>query len=379
MSKEKENQDIEVKTIVDRAYEIDCLYRINEITSNSELNIEDVIEDIIKTLPLGFRFRDICHVEVILYDNIYTTSGLVRTELKISNPIRFSYEIVGEVNVYYIKPIKLDKGIFTLGEHKLLKHAASKISDFLMLKKYASHLVSSSYTDSEEVQNKIQRLDTDFPNLIKWMKQYHLSGAEIASLLSTCLHFRKGETIGKQGAFTSYFLLLAEGCTKSVIEDANGRSYSFMVSLPFDFISLSSLFGGNYYFTTSALTPSKVFLIEKSRFLGIMNDNARFNKEIIRWLCDNYAILFNKLSTISLKQTMGRMAMTLLYLKKDVFKSNIIPSFISRKDLAELSAMSNENAVRILSEFKSDEIIRDTPQGLEIINEGILTTISMTG
>ena len=80
MAKEKENQEIEVKSIVDRAYEIDCLYRINEITANSELNIEEVVEDIIKTLPNGFRFRDICHVEVILYDNIYTTSGLVRTD-----------------------------------------------------------------------------------------------------------------------------------------------------------------------------------------------------------------------------------------------------------------------------------------------------------
>ena len=47
--------------------------------------------------------------------------------------------------------------------------------------------------------------------------------------------------------------------------------------------------------------------------------------------------------------------------------------------MAELSGMSNENAVRILSDFKNENILRDTPEGLQILNKPLLHTISITG
>jgi CRP/FNR family transcriptional regulator len=162
------------------------------------------------------------------------------------------------------------------------------------------------------------------------------------------------------------------------VEGGGNKSYAFMLSKAFEFIGLSSLFGNNYYFTTTALVPSTVFLVEKETVIKLLHSNPKFNRSLMKWYCDSYKLLFQKMSALSLKQTVGRLADALLYLS-EVFESDLIPPSISRKDIAEIGGMSNENAVRILSDFKSEKIVKSTTAGLEILNKQVLKTICATG
>ena len=52
---------------------------------------------------------------------------------------------------------------------------------------------------------------------------------------------------------------------------------------------------------------------------------------------------------------------------------------MTRKELAELSSMSMENAVRILSEFKSDKIIEIKGKKIKILQYDILKKLSDIG
>jgi CRP/FNR family transcriptional regulator, polysaccharide utilization system transcription regulator len=152
-----------------------------------------------------------------------------------------------------------------------------------------------------------------------------------------------------------------------------------MISMPYDFIALSSLFGNNYYFSTTALTSSLVYLIDKQVFIQLLTQNPSFNFAIMKWYCNSYKTIFQKLNCVANKQAIGRMADTLLYLCHDVFNSNIIPSTITRKDIASLSGISTENAVRILSDFKNDGIISTMSNQLEVNKMDILKTLSFAG
>ena len=73
------------------------------------------------------------------------------------------------------------------------------------------------------------------------------------------------------------------------------------------------------------------------------------------------------------------MAEVLLYLWKDVFDKKIIENFITRRIIAELSGMSTENAVRILSELKNDGIIESGKEGITVLNIELLETYSYSG
>jgi CRP/FNR family transcriptional regulator len=378
MSSDKEElSTLKVESLTERAKELNCLYRVDNALHNLEKSVDRAMEELLDVLPAGWRFSDICEPEIILGDQIYIRPNLHRTELKISALIKSYGQILGEVRVYYVKPVKLEKGIFLPEEVQMLNAIAAKIGSFVTLQKLKP-IDSGEEIDTDEFERFVS-MTGSFSGLQKWLKTYGLNMHEASELLRNPLNFRKGETIGKQGAYTSYFILLAKGATKSYIEGTASKSYSFMLTLPFEFIGLSSLFGNNYYFSTVALIPSTVFLIEKEAVIKLMLNNPKFNRCISKWLCDSYKILFHKMACLSLKQTIGRMAEVLLYLSNDVFKNDTIPHFMSRKDLAELSSMSNENAVRILSDFKSEKILKDTPEGLQILNKQLLQTISITG
>ena len=152
-----------------------------------------------------------------------------------------------------------------------------------------------------------------------------------------------------------------------------------MISKPFNFIGLSSLFGNNHYFSTTALTTSTLYLIDKHVFMQILTKNQSFNMAIMKWYCNSYKIIFQKMQCIANKQAIGRLADTLLYLCDEIFMSNTIPGFINRKDIAGLSGISTENAVRILSDFKNDSIITITGNSIIVNNFNILRTLSLAG
>jgi CRP/FNR family transcriptional regulator len=55
------------------------------------------------------------------------------------------------------------------------------------------------------------------------------------------------------------------------------------------------------------------------------------------------------------------------------------PMVLSRSDLAELSAMSKESAVKVLRDFQKDGLIRISDHEIEILDDESLRKISRIG
>jgi CRP/FNR family transcriptional regulator, polysaccharide utilization system transcription regulator len=75
----------------------------------------------------------------------------------------------------------------------------------------------------------------------------------------------------------------------------------------------------------------------------------------------------------------GRIADVLIYLKDKVYLTNPFHTTLSRQDLADMSGMSKESAIRILREFKDEGIIQVSGNDFEILNFEHLVKISQTG
>ena len=371
---DKENITSLIKNLDERTKELNCIYKVDEALNDFDPDIETVLNKVIDIIPNGWRFTDICKAKIIYDEFDISSAEYKNTELKLSSKIIVDNKVCGEISVVYIKPIKTEKRIFLSEEIILLNTIASKLSNYFLLKR-----MRQTIKDMES-QNVIASSPKE-DNLYKWLKSLRLTDTEIEKFTHVQIKFKKGETMCKQGSITSYIMLTSEGLSKNYLEGIQDRGFNFSIVKPFDFIGLSSLYGSTVYnFSGAALTPCSVYIIENSLFKNTILNNPEFAQNILKWYCETTERHLKRLSCIANKQSLGRMAEILLYLKEEIFKSNIIKGNISRKDIAELAALSTESAVRILSELKKDNIINIINNNdIEIIDEKLLRTLSLAG
>jgi CRP/FNR family transcriptional regulator len=75
----------------------------------------------------------------------------------------------------------------------------------------------------------------------------------------------------------------------------------------------------------------------------------------------------------------GRMADALLYLFEEIFNSPKFDMVFSKQDLADISGMSKDGAIKVLREFQNEGIIRISDHEMELIDAGALKKISRIG
>jgi CRP-like cAMP-binding protein len=372
----QENLTDIVNNLNERTKELNCIYELNEVLSDLDQDEDTAIKNLIAIIPKGWRFTDICKVYITYRDKVFTSEGYKNTELKQTAKIIIDGKIEGNIIVVYIKPLRTEKGIFLREELTLLNTIAAKISNFLLLKQLRRTIKDLENNDVPPVAVPLKESE----KVISWLKSLSLRDEEIEKFMRVQIKFKKGETMCKQGSLTSYIMLLSEGLSKNYLEGGQERGFNFSIVKPFDFIGLSSLYGSSlYYFSGAALTNCNVYIIENSVFKNIADKNQEFANYLFRWYCITTERHLKRLSCIANKQALGRIAEILLYLKENIFESNMIKGLISRKDIAELAAMSTESAVRILSDLKKDNIINMVGNDIEIADEKMLRTLSIAG
>jgi len=191
--------------------------------------------------------------------------------------------------------------------------------------------------------------------------------------------YKKGETIYKQGAFSSHIMYVVNGYATKYLEGTNNKNLIVKIIKPFEYIGLSSLFCINEhcYYSVSAITDTTLCLIKKDDLKKLISINNEFAQEIIKWYCINDKETFNKLKSINNKHMPGLLAEAIIYINQKEYSE--IASIITRKNLAELSGISVESTIRILSEFKKEKIIDFDGKAIKIINKETLISISKNG
>lgn len=194
------------------------------------------------------------------------------------------------------------------------------------------------------------------------------------------INYSMGEDVCKQGAFASSVIYILDGLIKLSIEGPKNKSFILRIVNPSEYIGLSSLFGENtYHYSARTLMDTTICMIEKESIKKLIRENGVFASEIIKWHCHIETHHYKKIQSLTYKQLNGRLADTLIYLSSEDFEIKNVFQYLTRKDLAELSAMSTEGAVRILSEFDKDGIIELKGKNIKILDLEKLVKISKVG
>lgn len=194
------------------------------------------------------------------------------------------------------------------------------------------------------------------------------------------IKFNKGEIIRKQGTFLSHVISLNSGLAKLYIEGINGKNLILRIIKPTRFIGGPGMYyDQRHHYTVAALVDSSACFIDIKIFKEIIHSNPGFAAEFMKEFSINMLSTYDRLINITQKQIPGRMADALLYFSEDIYDSHQISSVISKQDLADLTSMSKDSAVKILREFKDEGIIGIQSDFIEITDKEALKKISSIG
>ncbi len=155
-------------SLQERAKELKCLYRIEEILGEYDKPIDQICTEIISAIPEGWQFPDICQAIITINNRSYSSESFQETIWAQKCDIIFDDKIVGEIGVYYTKKKpEADIGPFLKEEARLIKAIADLIGRHLTYLK-----IRDSYKSTESVPRSTAGIiGKDWQAIIEILKQ----------------------------------------------------------------------------------------------------------------------------------------------------------------------------------------------------------------
>ena len=162
----------------------------------------------------------------------------------------------------------------------------------------------------------------------------------------------------------SHAIYLVEGTAKLYIEGINGHNIILYLMKPPAYIGLLSFFESiQYTYSVTAIEDSRVCMVDLNFLKELYLENHEVLLKLNKAFGKSVALIMNKIICLNQKNIRGRIAESLLYLA-GFYGSIKYRLSITRKELGEMSAISEENTVRLLTELRKEGII--TVEGREI-------------
>lgn len=177
-----------------------------------------------------------------------------------------------------------------------------------------------------------------------------------------CNFYKKGHIVFYEGRIPTGIYCLEQGRVKIYRVGMDGKEQIVRLATPGSLLGIRSLLNGERYTASAAtLQDSVICFINKSFFFHLIEKYPKMNTEIVSYLCKMLKEAEDQIISIAQKPVRERLAESLLILNR-VFKPNgktVIKHKISlpREDLANIVGTATETVIRLLHEFKDENLI----------------------
>ncbi|MCK9305761.1 MAG: Crp/Fnr family transcriptional regulator [Bacteroidales bacterium] len=208
-----------------------------------------------------------------------------------------------------------------------------------------------------------------------------LNPEELEKLSLNCLtvSFKKGDSIIRQGTYSTNVAYLKEGLVKIHIE---GPYFTQVVRIVKrgHYLGLPTTFGDKVnQYSVSAVEPSEVCFIDITAFRDMLSSNSEFSSQILTELCKSELESYQKCVNRTQRQLRGKIAGVILEFADDIYQSDNFIISINQQEMGNLVDASRESVSRVLSEFGRDKILRMEGKEIEILNKKMLINIAQNG
>lgn len=208
-----------------------------------------------------------------------------------------------------------------------------------------------------------------------------LNNEELSILGDNCAQasYKKGNTIFKQGIFSSNIVYLKEGIVQLHMDGPTSEQIIKIAKGP-TYLGIPTTLDEKYNrYSATALTEVHACFINIQTFKDFVQDNGQFAYEIILDLCKNEVNLFNKCVNRVQKNIRGRVADAILFFVHEIFESESFVIPLTRSEFGNFVASTRETVSRVLTELNSEGIIVLKGKNIEIKDKKRLEVISKAG
>ena len=122
-----------IHDLKERAKELNCLYEVQELLSTPEITIDDICQGIIKALPPGWQYPDVCEAQFVYRGTTCQTPRFRETPWVQSADIIVQEQNVGKISVCYTEERPpSDEGPFLKEERKLINTIAEQFGFYIL-------------------------------------------------------------------------------------------------------------------------------------------------------------------------------------------------------------------------------------------------------
>lgn len=174
--------------------------------------------------------------------------------------------------------------------------------------------------------------------------------------------YKKNEILFREGAYASGIFYIVKGKVKKYKVDEEGKEQIIYLAHTGQLLGYHGILSGDQYLdSVGVMEDSRIVFIPKEDFLITLERSSIFSNRLLKTLSHEYTVLTNNLTVLAHKTVRERLALQLVVIREKYKVKGAegmpIEVNISREDLANLVGTARENVVRILTEFKEDNIL----------------------
>ncbi|MCD4829681.1 MAG: nucleotidyltransferase domain-containing protein [Candidatus Cloacimonetes bacterium] len=133
MSEKKDmNVEMLVENLVERAKELNCVYRAEEILRDYDADLDGVFQQLLEIIPSGWQYSEYCLARIVFEGDTFESEGFEVTPCCQTVDIMVDGKKAGQIEVYYAQSDVLVKQCpFLPEEKKLLGTIADRLSHYI--------------------------------------------------------------------------------------------------------------------------------------------------------------------------------------------------------------------------------------------------------
>jgi len=185
-------------------------------------------------------------------------------------------------------------------------------------------------------------------------------------------HYKAKDVIFTEGSYPRGLLFVNKGKVKAYKTNEDAKDYITDLYKAGEFIGHAPLLSGSTYQESAmALEETEILMIPKEDFFALMFNNRDVANRFIRLLADSLQEKEERLLHLAYDSVRKRVADALLTLEDRYAKANEGPfsMSISRENLASMVGTSKECVIRVLSEFKEDQMVKTHLSNITILDK----------
>lgn len=204
----------------------------------------------------------------------------------------------------------------------------------------------------------------------------HFNCGEIENLSNAkaCSFYKKNQSVFLTGSTPRGVYCINKGKVKVFSLGEEGKEQIIHIASEGEVVGFRAMFSGEpFSVSAETLEESNICFIAKEDFLSMIDTSTTLRDAIMRELSKELSERAKFITQLAQKSVRERLAFSLVLLS-DIYKDE--PINLSREDLANFVGTATETLIRLLKQFKSEEVIEVMTRKIIVTDQNKLLSIA---